>query len=93
MARSVVLSAGGALCVLALAATLDLAKPLPTVEAAARSDRADVASTGCGGGSLIAACATLADQGVRVRDFGSPSVIQVYERPGETVLVRVKLVD
>lgn len=92
MSRSVVFSASCALGVLAVAGLLDLAKPVPGPELAARTDRADLSavSASCSTGSLIAACATGDRQAHRI---APPSVIQVYERTGETILVRVTLAN
>ena len=92
--RRSVLAVGGGLFVLAAASLLDMAKvPAPAV--LARGDRLDVAEAAsrCSLGSLMAACATDPQADVERAKARTGAMIQVFERPGETILVRVKLGD
>jgi hypothetical protein len=87
------LAIGASLFVLAAASLLDVARMEPQV-ASVRGDRQTIASnvnTGdCGKDSLIAACAGTPD---KVTPMPPVTSIQVFEKPGETTLVRVKLGD
>ncbi|MDQ0468397.1 hypothetical protein [Labrys wisconsinensis] len=92
--RRSVLAVGGGLFVLAAASLLDMAK-VPTPVAAARGDRLDVAEAAsrCSLGSLMAACATAPMDDVERAKARTGALIQVFEKPGETILVRVRLGD
>ncbi|PWT89198.1 MAG: hypothetical protein C5B56_07550 [Proteobacteria bacterium] len=82
--------------VLAAAALLDSARvPTPELAAAPRGDRLDVAerAAACGSVSVIAACADDAFAQIDRAKANRASLIQVFERPNETILVRVKLGD
>lgn len=84
---------GGALLVLAGAAMLDLAQRPAAADVALRSDRADMAATsnGCGTLSFMAACAkadTLAGTPTR-----GAYVTQAFTQQGQTTLVRIRLGD
>ncbi|MDQ0392842.1 hypothetical protein [Labrys monachus] len=83
------LAIGASLFVLAGASLLDVARMEPQA-ASVRGDRqASVDTTpGCARDSLIAACAGTQGNVAAMRPATS---IQVFERPGETMLVRVKL--
>jgi len=84
------LAIGGSLFVLAAASLLDVARMEPQQVASVRGDRQAIASVAgdCAKDSLIAACA-----GTQKTDTALPraTAIQVFEKPGETTLVRVKL--
>lgn len=93
--RRSVLAVGGGLLVIAAASPLDMAKvPAPAV-AAARGDRLDVAEAAarCSLGSLITACANDPQTDISRAKARTGAMIQVFEKPGETILVRVKLGD
>lgn len=92
--RRSVLAVGGGMFVLAAASLLDMHR-LPPDTAAARGDRLDVAErvASCGVGSLIAACANGGSGQDLERQKAKAALIQVFERPGETVLVRIGLAD
>lgn len=83
------LAIGASLFVLAAASLLDVARMEPQV-ASVRGDRQTIASAAgnCAKASLIAACA-----GTEKTETALPraTAIQVFEKPGETTLVRVKL--
>jgi hypothetical protein len=80
--------------VLAAAAMLDMAR-VPGPDAAPRGDRLDVAerASRCGVVSMIAACANDAFADLERVKTRNGSMLQVFERPGQTILVRVKLGD
>jgi hypothetical protein len=91
-ARRTVIAVGGALFALSAAALLDMrSAPAPEVTAA-RGDRLDVMeqASRCAGSSLIAACA---DDTAAATSVRSASMLQVFEKPNQTILVRVKLGD
>jgi hypothetical protein len=92
--RRTVLAVGGGLFVLAAAAMLDAAH-VPSSTAAPRGDRLDVAELAgkCGVASMIAACADDAFADIERIKAQNGSMIQVFEKPGQTILVRVKLGD
>ena len=86
------LAIGASLFVLGAASLLDVARVEPQV-ASVRGDRQNIASIAsiagdCTKDSLIAACA-----GTQTTAATMPQVtaVQVFEKPGETTLVRVKL--
>lgn len=58
--------------------------------AASRGDRIDIreAAARCSGASLIAACAN-STVITPYRRSNEPAVLQVFERPNETILVRI----
>jgi len=91
-ARRTVVAVGGALVALAAAALLDM-RPVPAPQlTAARGDRLDVMEQAarCAQSSIIAACADDAEAKVTVHPA---SLLQVFEKPSQTILVRVKLGD
>jgi hypothetical protein len=92
--RRTVFAVGGGIMVLAAAAMLDTAR-LPAPDVAARGDRLDVAerASACGVVSMIAACADDAFGDLERAKTRTASMIQVFEKPGQTILVRVKLGD
>jgi hypothetical protein len=90
-----VLAVGGGMFILAAAAMLDMARvPAPEASVAARGDRLDISETSsCGSISMIAACADDAFADIERARSTNASMIQVFEKPGETILVRVKIGD
>jgi hypothetical protein len=87
-----VIAVGGALFALAAAALLDShSASAPQIEAA-RGNRLDVMeqSSRCAQSSLIAACA---DDSVDATPLRPASMLQVFNEPNQTILVRVKLGD
>jgi hypothetical protein len=93
--RRTVLAVFGGLFVLAGAATLDAARvPVPETSST-RGDRLDIAerASRCGSVSLIAACADDAFADIERAKSTNAAMLQVFERPNETILVRVKLGD
>jgi hypothetical protein len=92
--RRTVVAVCGGLFVLAAAATLDAAR-VPSNLVAERGDRLDIAehTAKCGVVSMIAACADDAFNDVARGYSRNAAMLQVFEKPGETYLVRVKLGD
>jgi len=92
--RRTVIAVGGGMMVLAAAAMLDMAR-VPAPEAALRGDRLDVAerASSCGVVSMIAACADDAFADLERAKTRNASMIQAFEKPGQTILVKFKLVD
>jgi hypothetical protein len=86
--RRTVIAVCGGMFVLAAASMLDAAR-VSSSTVASRGDRLDISEQAarCGLSSVIAACADPAAAG----ETKSASMIQVFEKPGETILVRVKL--
>ena len=94
--RRTVLAIGSGIFVLAAAAMLDMARvPAPDMTVAARGDRLDISdkASRCGAVSMIAACADDAFADIARSRSTQASMLQVFEKPGETYLVRVKLGD
>ena len=91
-ARRTVIAVGGALFALAAAAFLDMQSSPPPQVTAARGDRLDIMeqTARCAESSLIAACADDTKASTPVRQA---SMLQVFEKPSQTILVRVKLGD
>ena len=89
--RRTVIAVCGGMFVLAAASMLDAAR-VPSSTVAARGDKLDVAEQAakCGVSSIIAACA---DSTAASGEMKAASMIQVFEKPGETILVRVKVGD
>ena len=87
--RRTVIAVCGGMFVLAAASMLDAAR-VPSSTLAARGDRLDVAEQAakCAVSSVIAACA---DNTAAAGATKAASMIQVFEKPGETILVRVKI--
>jgi hypothetical protein len=77
-----------ALSVLGIAALLDDVGSPRVAGSSPRADRLDLLApqTGCLAGSMLSACANPNLAGAHRRRF---SVVQVFERPGETELVRI----
>ena len=92
--RRTVIAVGGGMMVLAAASLLDMAR-VPAPEAAARGDRLDVSeqASRCGVVSMIAACADDAFSDIERAKTRNGSMLQVFEKPGQTILVKVKLGD
>jgi hypothetical protein len=93
--RRSVLAVGGGMMVLAAAAMLDMVRVTPGAELAQRGDRLDVAeqASRCGVVSMIAACADDAFSDLQRARTAKGSMLQVFEKPGQTILVKVKLGD
>ena len=89
-----VLALVGGLFLATGASILGMAKlPVVKIAASTRGDRLDVTERAqrCAGASVIAACADSEDtSAARAR---ASNLVQVFEKPGETILVRVKLGD
>ena len=92
--RRTVLAVGGGMMVLAAAAMLDMAR-VPSPVEASRGDRLDVAerASRCGVVSMIAACADDAFADLAKAKTQNAALMQVFEKPGQTILVRVRLGD
>jgi hypothetical protein len=91
--RAVVAILGGVF-VLAAAAQLDTVRIPAPDPIAIRGDRLDVSEHAppCRSTSVMAACADDTFTASREASAG-PHLVQVFEKPGETILVRAKLGD
>jgi hypothetical protein len=83
----------GPLAVLAAAAMLDAVRPLP-LSSDSRGDRLSSARSvpGCAAESPIAACANDSALSKNEPDTRA-TAIQIFEKPGETILVRLPFRD